>query len=203
MKKFITGSILALLGMGLVQAQFNTDSKMVGASSSMDFGIFSRTDKESDIKTGTIKFDLNPRFGYFIDNMFAAGMDMGVSTSRKKVGENDPTSENEYTLGFFSRYYYQTASPVVPFGEINAGLGRSVSKSTVFTEEKVKYKDNILYAGAGVGAAFFLADNFALEGMLMYDLHRIKDLDTDGKHNTHGLLLKFGFTFFFNSLLQE
>ncbi len=203
MKKIITVSILALLGIGLVQAQFNTDSKMVGASSSMDFGFFSQKDGGSDVKTKTIGFDLDPRFGYFIDNRFAAGVDMAINMNRTKVGDYDPTSSNSYTLGCFSRYYAQSVGSVVPFGEVNAGLGRSVSKSTDFMGETVKYKHNIFYAGAGGGAAFFLADNFALEGMLMYQYERQKNPDTDGKHSTHGLLLKFGFTFFFNSLLQE
>jgi hypothetical protein len=203
MKKIITAFILAFLAMGLVHSQFNTDSKMVGASSSMDFGLFSSKDGGSDIKTKTITYDLNPRFGYFVDNRFAAGMDMDISMSRTKVGENDPTSSNSYTVGCFSRYYAQSVGSVVPFGEVNAGLGRSVSKSTDFSGETVKYKHNIFYAGAGGGAAFFLADNFALEGMLLYDFTRYKNPDTDGKHATHGLLLKFGFTFFFNSLLQE
>ena len=203
MKKIVTGFILAFLAMGLVHSQFNTDSKMVGASSSMDFGFFSAKGGESDIKTKTIGFDFNPRFGYFVDNMFAAGMDMDLNIRRTKEGDLDPRSNNSYSVGFFSRYYYQTASPVVPFGEINAGLGRSVSKYTDFTGETAKSKHNLFYAGVGGGAAFFLADNFALEGMLLYDFERQKNTDTDGKYNTHGLLLKFGFTFFFNSLLQE
>jgi hypothetical protein len=202
MKKLIAGILLAFMGMVLVQAQFNTDSKMVGASSAMNFGLFSQKDAASDVKTKTINFNLNPRFGYFVDNMFAAGMDMGISTSRTKIGDLDPYSYHTYTLGFFSRYYYQTAAPVVPFGEINAGLGRSVSKS-VSAGETVKSKHNIFYLGAGGGAAFFVADNFALEGLLLYNFNRQKNPDTDGKHNRHGLMLEFGFTFFFNSLLQE
>jgi len=203
MKKLIAGLILSLMGMGLVQAQFNTDSKMVGASSSMDFGLFSRKNKNTDTKTGTMAFNLNPRLGYFVDNMFAAGIDMDVNMSRRKFEDNDPTSSNSYTAGFFTRYYYQTASPVVPFGEFNAGLGRSVDKSTDFSGETVKSKNNILYTGVGGGAAFFLSDNFALETMLLYDLERQKNPDTDGKYLTHSFILKFGFTFFFSSVLQE
>ena len=202
MKKIFVGLLLTVFWMGFVHAQFNTDSKMVGASTAMDFGFFSRTDKSTDENTKTMSFNLNPRFGYFIDNMFAAGMDMDISTSRSKFEDNDPYSYNSYTAGFFTRYYYQTAAPVVPFGEINGGLGRSVSKST-FMGETTKSKHNIIYVGAGGGAAFFVADNFALEGLLLYEFNRQKNPEGGGKHVTHGLMMQFGFTFFFNSLIQN
>ena len=100
------------------------------------------------------------------------------------------------TISFW--YRISSASTAIPFGEMNAGLGRDVYKTS--TGET---KQNILYVGVGGGAAFFLADNFALEGMLLYDFHRQKNIATDGINKKHGLLLKFGFTFFFSSILQE
>jgi len=203
MKKITAGIVLTFICLTMVNAQFNTDSKMVGASSALNLGLSSSKYAESDIKTNNLYLYMNPRFGYFIDNMFAAGMDLGISTSRSKEGENDPTSYNSYLAGFFTRYYYQTAAPVVPFGEVNAGIGRSVSKYTDFTDEVQKTKHNILYAGAGAGAAFFVADNFALEGLLIYTYSRQKNTATDGKSNQHGVAVEFGFTFFFNSLLQK
>ena len=202
MKKLFTGIILVVSGLGCIHAQFNTDSKMVGASSYMDLGLIAQKNKETDTKTKNMVFDINPRFGYFIDNMFAAGMDLDISMSRRKVGDLDPTSSNYYATGFFTRYYYQTASPVVPFGEFNAGLGRSVSKY-VSAGESFKTKQNILYAGAGAGAAFFLADNFALERLLIYTFRRQNNPETDVVNVTHSLMLECGFTFFFDSMLQQ
>ena len=86
---------------------------------------------------------------------------------------------------------------------MDVGHSQSVDKSTDFSGETVKSKNNILYTGVGGGAAFFLSDNFALETMLLYDLERQRNTDKDGKYLTLSFILKFGFTFFFSSVLQE
>lgn len=175
---------------------------MVGASSSMDFGFLSNKDKESGYRSNTIAIDLTPRAAYFISNGVGVGGDIGYYLSRSKTEDFDPSSSSGLRVGPFIRYYFKSVGPVRLFEEMNGGLGYSLSKYYVMGEQQ-KNKHSIFYLGAGIGAAYFLADNFALEGMLNYSFERQKNRETKGIHNTHGVMLNFGFSFFFNSLLQD
>lgn len=183
-------------------AQFNTGSKMVGASTSLDLGFSSQKYTGSNEATKYTTIDINPRAGYFIMNGIAVGGDLGYYFSRSKYDGDDPYTTTEFRIGPFGRYYYKSVGPVRPFGEVKLGGGTSAYRYYV-TGEKNTTRHNILYAGAGVGAAFFLADNFALEALLGYNYDHLKNPDTDEKQNNHGVMLSFGFSFYFNSLLQE
>ncbi|KPK87351.1 MAG: hypothetical protein AMS27_02625 [Bacteroides sp. SM23_62_1] len=199
MKKLTIAFILIIVSAGFLSAQFNSGSKMVGASSNLDFGFLSEKDEGATDATKMIFIDINPRAAYFLKNRIAVGGDLEYYLSRSKVGESDPYSSTTFRIGPFARYYYKTVASVVPFAELKGGLGSQVDKLT--TGEKFKHR--IIYVGAGVGASFFLADNFALEGMLNYIFENQKNKEMGGSHNTNGIMLNFGFSFYFNSLLQD
>jgi opacity protein-like surface antigen len=184
-------------------AQFNTNSKMVGASSSLDFGLFAEKDDVTGEKTSLYQFDLTPKAAYFIQNRIAFGGELTYSASSSKLEGSDPTSTTNWYVGPFARYYYKTVSWFVPFGEAGLGYGNELYKWTDFSGASVKTKHNVYYARLGVGAAFFLADNFSLEGMLMYQWKKAKNPEGGGSHTTSGVMLGFGFVFYFNSLLQD
>jgi hypothetical protein len=202
MKTLTLSIILCVVSASLVTAQFNTGSKMVGASSSMDFGLLSSKDKDSEYRTNTITVDLTPRAAYFVSNGVGIGGDIMYSLSRSKTEDLNPSSNSGVSLGPFIRYYFKSVGPIRFFEEMNAGLGYSVSKYYI-GEEQQKNKHISYYLGAGIGAAYFLADNFALESMLNYSFEHQKNKTSGGSHNSHSIMLNFGFSFFFNSLLQE
>jgi len=204
MKKHVLFIFLVIISVSLTRAQFNSGSKMVGASSNLDFGIFSDKDKDATDATKIISIDINPRAAYFLKNRIAIGGDVEYYMYRSKYADLDPSTSNTFLIGPFARYYYKTVAMVVPFAELNGGIGSSVDKYVdSFTGEEFKTKHSIFYLGAGVGAAFFLADNFSFEGMLNYSFEHQKNKETEGSHNTNGVMFNFGFSFYFNSLLQD
>lgn len=202
MKNYLLTVILPVIFSSIISAQFNTGSKMVGASTSLDLGFSSQKYTDSDEATKYTTIDINPRVAYFIMNGFAVGGDVGYYLLRSKYGDSDPYTNTEFRIGPFARYYYKSVGPVRTFGEVKLGGGTSATRYFVVGEKNTD-RHNILYAGAGVGAAFFLADNFALEALLGYTYDHLKNPDTDEKQNSHGIMLSFGFSFYFNSLLQE
>jgi hypothetical protein len=201
MRNYLLSVILLVFLSNPTMAQFNTGSKMVGASTSVNLGFSSEKYVGSEATKYTT-IDLNPRAAYFIKNGIAIGGDLEYYLSRSKYNDDDPYTTTEFRIGPFGRYYYKSVGPVRPFGEIKLGGGTSTTRSYV-TGEKTTTRYNILYAGAGVGAAFFLAENFALEALLGYTYDHFKNSDADEKQNNHGVMLSFGFSFYFNSLLQE
>jgi hypothetical protein len=202
MKNYFMAIIMLAFLFSSALAQFNTGSKMVGASTSLDLGFSSQKDEGSDASTKYTTIDLNPRAAYFIQNGIAVGADLGYYLSRSKYDDNDPYTTTQFLIGPFGRYYYKSIGPVRPFAEVKLGGGTSATRSYL-DGEKTTTRHNILYAGAGVGAAFFLADNFALEALLGYTYEHQKNPETDLSHNIHDIMLSFGFSFYFNSLLQE
>lgn len=202
MKNHLLSLTLLAFFCSSAMAQFNSGSKMVGASTSLDLGFSSQKDEGSDGSTKYTTININPRAAYFIKNGIAVGGDLGYYLSRSKFDDSDPSTDTEFLIGPFGRYYYKSVGPVRPFGEVKLGAGTSTTRYVVIDEKEIT-RHNILYAGAGVGAAFFLAQNFALEAMLGYTFEHSKNPETDGKHNIHDIMLSFGFSFYFNSLLQE
>ncbi len=203
MKKHLLLFLLLVISAGLARAQFNSGSKMVGASSNLDFGFLSEKEKDVEDATKMTIIDINPRAAYFLKNRIAIGGDLEYYLYRSKYADLDPSTSTTFRIGPFARYYYKTVASVVPFGELKGGVGSQVDKSTGTTGEEVKYKHSIVYIGAGVGAAFFLADNFSFEGMLNYSYEHQKNKEMGGSHNTNGIMFSFGFSFYFNSLLQD
>jgi hypothetical protein len=202
MKNIFLSIIMLVFFCSLAKAQFNTGSKMVGASSSLDFGFTSEKDEGSADASKIISINLTPRAAYFVQNRIAIGGDLGYFYYRSRYDDSDPYRTTDFLIGPFARYYCKSIAWVRPFAEVKLGGGTSVTKYYV-AGELTKTKHSILYTGAGVGAAFFLAENFALEGMLDYTFEHQKNKDTDQSHNSHGIMLSFGFSFFFNSLVQE
>jgi len=204
MKKHLLLFLLVVLSAGLARAQFNSGSKMVGASSNLDFGFLSEKEKDVTDATKMTVIDINPRAAYFLKNRIAIGGDLEYYLYRSKYADLDPSTSTTFRIGPFARYYYKTVAMVVPFAELKSGIGSSVDKYIdSFSGEEFKTKHSIFYLGAGVGAAFFLADNFSFEGMLNYSFEKQKNKETGGYHNTHGVMFNFGFSFYFNSLLQD
>jgi hypothetical protein len=203
MKNLFLSVIILLFFCSLVTAQFNSGSKMVGASTSLDLGFNSQKYTTSASSTKYTTIDINPRAAYFIMNGVAVGGDVNYYFSRSKTGANGPFTTTTFLIGPFGRYYYKSVGPVRTFGEARFGGGTSAIRNNIATNGNID-RTNILYAGAGVGAAFFLADNFSLEALLGYTYeHRKNQAVSNEKINSHGIMLSFGFAFYFNSLLQE
>ena len=204
MKRNLLVVLMAFVIIAGASAQFNTNSIMVGASSTLDFGLLSEKDDVTDEKISISQFDLTPKVAYFLQNRIALGGELYYSSNRSKFEGGDPYIQKEWRIGPFARYYYKTVSWFVPFGEAGIGYGNDLIKSTdAITGEEFKTKHNVFYINLGVGASVFLADNFSLEALMMYQFDSAKNPEGGGGHTTHGVMLGFGFSYYFNSLLQD
>ena len=202
MKNLFVSIIILFFFCGLAKAQFNSGSKMVGASTSIDLGLRSQKYADATAATRYTNININPRAAYFVYNGIAVGADVNYNLLRSKTEGSDPYTTTSFLIGPFGRYYFKAVGPVRPFGEVRFGGGTSATRYYInATKNTTRY--NILYAGAGVGAAFFLADNFSLEALLGYTFEHEKNPDAVEALNSHGIALSFGFAFYFNSLLQE
>ncbi len=202
MKNFFLSVILTVLFCHMATAQFNSGSMMVGASTSLDLGFRSQKYVDATAATRYTNININPRAAYFAYNGIAVGADVNYDLLRFKTEGGDPYTSTNFLIGPFGRYYYKAVGPVRPFGEVKFGGGTSATRYYINAAKNTS-RHNILYAGAGVGAAFFLADNFSLEALLGYTFDHQKNPETDEKQNSHGIALSFGFAFYFNSLSQE
>ena len=136
-------------------------------------------------KTNT-DITVNPMVGYFFTDNFAAGANLNVSHS--KTGET-PTSKNTtFGIGPFVRYY-AGSSTVRPFlhGDFDfRSIKTKVGAQTPTTSTGVGYF-------IAPGAAIFLNQNVALEGLAGYNHFAYKNQDGSG-----GFAFKLGFQVYLN-----
>ena len=197
--------LLALM-LGLfvsLNAQTDKGSMILGGGLDLNAGS-SKSKSEYDgtsIETdgpSHMNFYLGPRFGYFIMDGLAVGLDLGLgynSSSKDKDDYSSTYSSMTFSAGPFARYYYKMGK-LAPFGHVNVGFGGGSSKSEVKISNVTTTEENtgsLMNYGVGVGAAYFLSDNIALEGIIAYrsnqttDTEKGKDGEKDRKYtNTIG-----------------
>lgn len=140
-------------------AQIQQGNLMVGANlANLDIGLQNGA---------SVKFNLNPRLGYFVKDNVAIG---GLVKLGVDYAKNRGTTVS-YGIGAFGRYYlgdkkYEILKHTRFFGEANAGFGG--------TNTKVSGSDAIttngLDLGVGPGVAYFITPNIGLEALAKYNL---------------------------------
>jgi outer membrane autotransporter protein len=190
MKKVIFSS-LACLVMAGANAQFNQGTMLVGGD--VDFYSYSSKMKDGNttVKTGTqTSFGLSPRFGYFVIDKLAVGASVNLSLSKydsKSSFGSDNTSTG-VSIGPFVRYYFDPGF----FVQGSFGVGATnYHYDNVGGENDVKYRTSNF--GLGVGYAYFLNDNIAIEPMIGYASYSSKTKGSDAKDINSQLYLSVGF----------
>jgi hypothetical protein len=160
-------------------------------SISLGAGVHAQTEKGDwliggilDLNTSSenTNFEFSPNAGYFVINNLAIGANMQISYD--KLGNLEVSS---FGIGPFARYYF-TDAKIKPFflGDMNF-LNQKISTSAGSnTETAFNYF-------LGGGAAVFINENVAIEGILGYDHTKVSDEDGSG-----GLRLRVGFQFYLN-----
>lgn len=124
----------------------------------------------STVKDASNAYSLNPKFGYFVSDKVAIGLDMNISGST--FDKNTPTERknNSFGIGAFARYYFLEldSKRFKAYGE--AGLGYNHTKTTILdTNDTV----NGIKANITVGLNYFFtkkwAATFALADILTYN----------------------------------
>jgi hypothetical protein len=127
-------------------------------------------------------FQFSPNAGYFVINNLAVGANLQISYD--KLGS---LKVNSFGVGPFVRYYF-TDAKIKPFftGDMNF-LNRKITTNIGSnTESAFNYF-------LGGGAAIFINENVAIEGILGYDHTKVSDEDGSG-----GLRLRVGFQVYLN-----
>jgi hypothetical protein len=190
MKKVVL-SMLTCLTMAGANAQFNQGTMLVGG----DVNFYSYSSKMKDgnttVKTGTsTAFNLSPRFGYFVIDKLAVGASVSLELSKynsKGTFGTDGTGTG-VSIGPFVRYYFDPGF----FVQGSFGVGSSTfTNNNVGGENETKYRTSNL--GLGVGYAYFLKDNVAIEPMIGYSSYSSKTKGSDSKDINSQLYLSVGF----------
>jgi hypothetical protein len=175
-------------------AQFNQGRWLAGGS----LGFSATTDKsKSDQATVTnshsTDFSLTPDVGYFIIDNLAVGGALNLSASSTKFeGSSRKNSSAIFALAPFARYYLDPGI----FFQAQVGFGSHTDKTTDIVNNATvtrTTKGGVGLWGIGVGYAYFLTDNVAIEPLLSYQSVSAKDKDSDTKDITSGIYFNVGF----------
>jgi hypothetical protein len=167
MKKIVLG-ILSVITMSLAaNAQTDKGDWMVGGNMTIN------------TTSGNSQFTLNPNAGYFFANNFAAGANVLLS-----FGKFDQTKSSAFGIGPFARYYFNVKDehfkPLVH-------VGFDISSRT---DKGPNYKDSytVTELFVGGGAAYFINQNVALEGLAGYNNSKVENFSGQG-----GFQFRLGF----------
>lgn len=142
------------------------------------------------------KFNLTPRFGYFLNDFVAIGGRLGYAYDNQKGPQGAKTGENStLTVGVFGRYYLLPGSKFSIFGELGLGFGS--------TRDIHHHWTNGINASFSPGLSYFIGHHFALEasfGILSYQTVKPDDgngstdsfdVGIDLEHINFGIIYKF------------
>lgn len=175
MRKFLLSTVLIFAcSIGIATAQLQKGSTLVGGGiGNLNFGFGSGSNFD---------ISLTPRVGYFIQDNVAIGGKVNLSYTGQKGG-NDTYG---YAVNAFGRYYFgeKEFDTLLRQGrwflEAGAGIGG------------VKGADVGFNLNFGPGYSYFLSENVAIEGLVLYD-------GKFGSGSSNGLSFSVGFQIYFPS----
>lgn len=188
MKKLFITSMIALMCSSAF-AQFQKGRILAGGNVGFSATTYKVKDNNSTSTVSkTTTFNFSPKAGYFFIDNFAAGAGLNLSTSSTKYdGTDDKNTYNTFTITPFARYYLD---PGIFFqGQFGIGPGSNKDKNgNTTTTTKFTASEWSL----GVGYAYFLNDNVAIEPLVSYGANSRKFKSPDVKDVTSGLFINIG-----------
>ncbi|HEY6915721.1 MAG TPA: hypothetical protein VI413_13680, partial [Paludibacter sp.] len=193
--KFILGvsSMLSSVGTG-------SGIGLIGFTSSTQKSDAVGYTEQNPVKTTNI--NLLPKFGYFVVDNLAVGLDISlIYQSRSlKVINNESNSKGTYfCVGPFVRYYIP-AGKILPYLEITGGYGaeNSWSRDTYSSYSYIRTSSSGLFSvGGGAGIAIPIGDKVTFDALLGYNSLTVYDPvnNTDNQRTVTGTFgLKLGFS---------
>jgi hypothetical protein len=209
-KTAILALTLIFLGTGLLSAQTGKGKFLIGESINISFGGTSllttmnlgwgtykvKSDNDDDRTSKRFSLNLSPKFGYFVANNLAVGIDFGIVTSKYESGDGDyKQSYNQFTAGPFLRYYVPTEK-VLPYAEVSYGIGSSKHKTdNIDVEHETKYFNQ--QYGFGIGLGVPLGEKVTFDSQIGYHsfMYKAKEDNEDNRRSIFGVFgLKLGVT---------
>ena len=167
MKKILCCLIAALSLSFFASAQTAKGDWMVGGALSLN------------TTEGNTSFSFMPNVGHFFGRNFAAGAEMIINT--QKIGELRSTSLG---VGPFARYYFELKEPQFkPY--VHGGFNVSSVRTKAFGDSETETATGFLL---GLGGAYFINQNVAIDGMAGYNYSKVENEDGSG-----GFLFRIGF----------
>ncbi|PRD54715.1 outer membrane beta-barrel protein [Sphingobacterium gobiense] len=121
-------------------------------------------DKQAEKKVS--QFNFNPKFGYFVSDKIAVGLELTVGNSKTTDYSDETdvyTKDNNFGIGAFGRYYFlEVGSRFKTYAELGAGYNQMGGELNDGAETTKLDKTKGFGVNAGVGANYFLTNNIAL-----------------------------------------
>ncbi len=177
MKQGSIFALMLLLSSTLVFGQLEKGNYFLLGSSSLGlsnekYTIISGGTSTEQSKTFSIAFQ--PKAGYFILDNLPIGLEISTGFDKTKYSNSDNKSSNSnFTIGPFARYYFLPQDKLKPMVEISAGFGTNKYKSTssqVTNESKYTHMEYSF----GAGASYFFTKNVAFDALLSYESDKYK-----------------------------
>ena len=202
MKKAMSLSVLILFASLALNAQISKNRSMMGVSTSLSYANFGSdlmnlgfiTSKEdgSDSEVKTTVFNLLPKFGYFVADNLALGLNAAIAIYSQNYS-GDKSTNTALGIGPFARYYFP-GTKVMPFLEATSMFG-----SVKYSGDSNKTKTSSY--GAGAGLAVKIGEKVTFDMLAGYNHLTYKEsAGQDEYKSTQGTIgFKFGFVVLFGS----
>jgi hypothetical protein len=207
-------TVLCFLALSAVEAQVNKGRTLIGVSTSFSYVNFGSdlmslgfaSIKQKSNAPGYVEpaaekfttFNFLPKFGYFVINNLAIGLDACIASSSEKSGDWSKYSTTYFGLGPFVRYYVP-GSKVMPFFEVNSLFG-SLNVKDEYQSYSSSNKTGMSSIGAGAGIAVKLGDKVTFDMMAGYNSMSEKSKQ-DNPNDERTIQRTIGFKFGFAVLL--
>jgi hypothetical protein len=127
-------------------------------------------------RTTTFAANFSPNVGIFLFRNFAMGLKLRADYFNTKVQGSDKTVNTIFNVGPFLRYYHPLSPKSLVFGEVQYGMGRTVTNAGTATATKVR--GNVLSFGPGF--TYLINPNVGLEALLTYEnFSSVTDINTN------------------------
>lgn len=202
---------ICFCNLSVTKAQTNKGNTLIGVSSTLSLigngsdlmgvgfsSIKEKSDADGDEESPDKMTSINllPKFGYFIEDNFALGIDLSLFYSIYKSGGK--TKQTMFSAGPFARYYVPSKK-VRPFIEVNGSFGFATSKYEYEDGDTSEDKASIMSFGGGIGIAVPINDKVTFDVMAGYTSLTYKDKD-DNEDNDRTVIgtigIKLGFIIF-------
>jgi hypothetical protein len=208
--------VLCFIALSVSEAQVNRGRSLLGVSTSfsyvnfgsdlMSLGFTSTSyrgnspDYVDPSKDKMITLNLLPRFGYFVANNLALGINLCIASSTDKPGGGEKYTATAFGAGPFLRYYI-SGSKVMPFFEVSSLFG-SITSKNVYLGNEYSNSSSMRSIGAGAGIALKVGDKVTFDLLAGYNSmsEKAKENNPNDNRTVQGTLgFKFGFVVLFGT----
>jgi hypothetical protein len=134
-------------------------------STAKDYNYMNTGTTISGPRTTSFSANFSPNVGIFLFHNFAMGLKLRADYFNTKTQGLTKTVNTIFNVGPFLRYYHPITAKSLLFGEVQYGMGRTVTNAGTATATKVR--GNVLSFGPGF--TYLINPNVGIEALLTYE----------------------------------